>query len=335
VKKKKRDESEKDTKSSKSKFSPLSLRPSPLTKLEFKRTDLKALPKKERSEYLSLIIPDAHLFFDKALIKTGNIVAVEARIDQKLVGLAVARIVNDTNHCELVSIMVAESHRRQGIGKALFGQMRNILAKEKWGFLRLFYNKSTPSGEALTKIMAAYGWAPPTLHVIRFHFDAYAFDADWLYNLDPFPPEIHLFPWKKRSVQDVFWIEYLGSQGRFLPTVNPDNNSSLIDYPTSIGMRHNEKLIGWSITHRIDPNTIRYSSLFIDHFFKHTTYGIRLLIESIKLHKELPVPRAIFEVNFQEMDRTWGLFIKKRLMPLSDKIEKIHQAIGSLEDKNG
>ncbi len=278
----------------------------------------------DAKKYLPFLVAEV----DEKFLGRQDVVAAEARIDDELIGFALAKI--EENHAELTSIMVAEKHRRQGIGKALLTEMQNILAKAGSGIFLFNFDKSTPSGEALTKMITSLGWIAPTLHVIRYHFDAYAFDPDWIHQLDPLPPEIHIFPWKKKSVQDSFWIDYLRDQGRFHPSVNPDSNAAKIDYPTSVGMRHNDTLIGWSITHRTKPDTIKYSSLFIDHFFTHTGYGIRLLIESIRRHKELPVPRAIFEINIQSIDRTWGLFIKKRLLPLADKIEKIYQAIRNL-----
>jgi hypothetical protein len=128
----------------------------------------------------------------------------------------------------------------------------------------------------------------------------------------------------------MWQVDYLEAQGRFLASISPKFNEEKIEYSASFALRHHDTLIGWSIVHRWNSDTVRFSSLYIDHFFNKTGYGIRLLIESIRRVKELPVRNALFEVNLNEIDRTWGLFVKKKLLPLAHKLEKIHQAIHTL-----
>jgi GNAT superfamily N-acetyltransferase len=299
--------------------------------IEIKRTDLKTLSEAEKEIYRALILPDEVDYFNFPFSADGSSVVIEARKDGQLVGVVLARNFLDTNHSELKSLFVAESHRRQGIGKKLFDFLQKILAdEEKMHFIRFFYDKSTPSGEALSKIIASTGWSEPTLYVIRLHFYVHAFDADWIHHLKPLPSNFHLFPWKKRSVKDIWQVDYLEAQGRFLPSISPKNSEEKIEYAASVGLRCNDTLIGWSILHRVTPDTVRFSSLYIDQFFNKTGYGIRLLIESIRRLKELPIKNAFFEINLNEIDRTWGLFVKKKLLPLAHKIEKVHQAIHTL-----
>jgi len=132
------------------------------------RTDINAVKENEKEAYRALILTEAIHFFDFPSPSHGPSVLIEARIDQQLVGLALAKTYSEANYAELNSLVVAEAYRRQGIGKALFGFLQERLSKdEKMHFMRIFYDKATPSGEAVSKIIASYGWSPPTLYIVK------------------------------------------------------------------------------------------------------------------------------------------------------------------------
>ena len=126
---------------------------------------------------------------------------------------------------------------------------------------------------------------------------------------------------------DREYIAYLAYQRRFIPYLDPLQDEDLIDKETSVGLRQEGHIVGWSITQCPNPSTICYSILYIDHALLHTGCGIQLLVESIRRQKQLPIPNAILEINLKQIDPSWWHFLKKRLIPLAYKIDRVKHAI--------
>lgn len=255
-------------------------------------------------------------------------VAIEARLEGELIGLSISEIYPLHQLAQIDSLVVIPSHRRQGIGRQLFAFTENLLIQEEnIRVIEVMYEQADLFTPALEKILSSLGWSPATLLLIRCHFDVKAFNPHWFQRSYPLPASMSFFPWKELQLEERGYIEYLAEQGRFLETLSPFLEEKLIDRETSVGLRQKEKIVGWSITRRLNPSTIYYSSLYIDSDLLYKGYGIQLLIESIRRQKQLPIPYAIFEVSVKEIDPSWWRFIKKRLMPHASKIDRIKKAI--------
>ena len=49
-----------------------------------------------------------------------------------------------------------------------------------------------------------------------------------------------------------------------------------------MGLRYKAKIVGWCLTHRIDAQTIRYSTIYVEPKFQKLGRGISLVAEAIK-----------------------------------------------------
>lgn len=296
--------------------------------LEIKRSSLPLSELAQSPEYISLIDPYILTFLQQPT-HVGKWVAIEARLDSELIGLALFEVYDDglKHTAQLYSFIISSHHRRKGIGRQLFAFAQEVAVNEEDCISYEFiYTQENPFTTALEKILTSSNWTSKTL-LVRCHFDAYSFDPPWIHRNYPLPPSMSFFTWTNLNPEDRKHIEYLAYHQRFLPYLNPFKEEKLIDKETSVGLRHKKKVVGWSITHRTDPSTICYRALYVDSSLLHTGYGIQLLIESIRRHKKLLIPHAILEVNVKEIDSSWTHFIKKRLFPLSNKIEHVKHAI--------
>jgi GNAT superfamily N-acetyltransferase len=297
--------------------------------LEIKRSSLPLSELAQSPEYIPLIDPYI-LTFLKQPTHVGKWVAIEARLEGKLVGLALFEVYDEglRHTAQLYSLIVSPNHRRKGIGRQLLAFAQEVAVKEEESVsFEFVYSKEDPFAPAIDKILASLDWAPPNTLLVRCHFDAYAFDPPWIHRQYHLPPSMTFFTWTNLTPEDKKHIEYLGYHQRFLPYLNPFKDEKLIDKETSVGLRHKKQVVGWSITHRTDPSTICYRSLYVDSSLLHTGYGIQLLVESIRRHKKLPIPNAVLEANVRQIDPSWAHFIKKRLFPLTNKIEHVKHAI--------
>ena len=282
-------------------------------------------------EYASLILPS---FLSKLLAASPTEIspgiAVEARLESRLVGLALIELLPYKYHqvAEICSFVVEPNCRNQGIGHQLFAFLQNVLIQQRGMHAICFkYVAGNPFAEALEKIIASQGWLPPKIFLIRYHFDVYAFDPPWFHHSLPLPPSMKFFPWNDLQPSEKIQIEFMESQGIFLPLVSPFLEEAFIDAETSVGLRLEGKIAGWCITHRIDPLTIRFSALYVDSSLHQAGHGIALLAESIRRLKQLNIPRAFCEINLSQVNRSWLRFVNKRLMPHADRIERVNLAM--------
>lgn len=296
--------------------------------LLFNRISLSAYDADALVPYTSLILPLAQQRLKENSPEEGYWILATADLRGECVGCALAQYFYTNQTAQLYSLFVKENYRRQGIALALFRYLETSLKEQDLiCALGFEYEKNDPYSPAIEKILSHQQWRPPKLYLVRCHFDAYAFDTRWIHFTNRFPPEMELFPWSELTTEERNRIAFMGDQGMFLPYLSPFREEELIDLPTSVGLRYQGQIIGWSITHRLDPRTLRYSILYIGKDFQMSGYGIQLLSESIRLHKQLPIPRAIFEINLQEIDLSWRRFVKKRLIPIADKVERMKWAL--------
>ena len=109
--------------------------------------------------------------------------------------------------------------------------------------------------------------------------------------------------------------------------LSPLFDEDLIDLETSFGLRKEGAVVGWNIGIRPHPDTITYSKLHIDTELMQAGYGIQLIVHVIRQQKKLPIRNALFEINLDRIDPTWWRFVKKRLMPIASRIERVNRAV--------
>ena len=283
-----------------------------------------SVPATELTAYQDFLFPQLLTRLKTTIPEEEYWIAVEAVQDQQLIGLALAQYYFINKTAQLFLWSVKENFRHQGIGSRLFELLEeNLKEQENISGLGFEYEKNSPSAAVVEKILMKRQWPTPFVYLVRCHFDAYQFDPDWIHLLLRLPPHMEMFPWKALTQEDRERLAFMADQGQFLPYLSPFRDEELIHYPSSLGLRYKGKIVGWNITHLIDPDTLRFSILFLDKSYQFTGLGVQLGIQSILLQKKLPIPRTVLEVNLQAIDLTWRYFVKKKLMPYTDKIERM------------
>ena len=277
-------------------------------------------------EYSSLIYPSS-LKFLKDLSPNTYWIVVEVRFNDELIGLCLSEIYPLSRLGQIHSIVIKSNFRKRGYGQQLFAFTEKILEnEEKLQIVEIIYDQTNPFSVALEKIISKLSWSLPKIFLIRCYFELANFNPNWLHYSYRLASSIELFKWQDLTIDERVYIEYLSDQGRFLSYISPFDHEGTIDLNISIGLRLDNKIIGWNIAHDLDHSTIRYSSLYIDRDFMNLGYGIYLLAQSINVQKELSIPYAQFEINVREISSSWWHFVKKRLLPKAYKIERMKQA---------
>lgn len=277
--------------------------------------------------YHSFIIPKAlFLLKEEPDPSFFRPLALICKHQDQVVGLALAKFFLLNRTGQIYSLSIKEKFRRQGIGTLLFQRIQQLLLDEGSRALGFEYESNETTGQAMDHILAKIGWPPAQVYMVRCYYKAQAFNPRWLEKCPRLRPGLKPFPWRQLKASELSAIQHMAKQGTFLPYLSPLRESQKIDPINSLGLRHKNKIVGWVITHRVDRQTIRYSALYIDKDYKNRRAAIPLLAESIRLHKKSSVPWALFEVNLKEVDLTWWHFVKKKLIPYADRLEKVKWA---------
>lgn len=295
-------------------------------KLILTRVDFK-LDEANLSLYGDFILPSARYELRKAEKNEGYFVCIEAREEGEIVGLALARVYLENRGAHLYSLFVKEARRRQGIGFALFKYLEEILVKiEKAAVIAFDFFDEPLFAPAIEKIIAHQQWLPPSIYLMRCNFDK-NFNPEWWVRPSSLPKGIEFFPWKDLTIQDRKAVDAMKEKNEFFSPLWPFHEEERIDLFTSVGLRQNNQIIGWNITHRVDPLTIRYSVLFIKEEFQFSGLSIQLLVESLRrlrilyLEKGDPVSLAYLELHLKLISPSWLRFVKRRLVPYASKVE--------------
>lgn len=270
------------------------------------------------------LIPDPILANLPEESKYFKVIALGARLDNLPAGVLVA--VYDTMHgcTDINHFLVAGPHRNKHVGRMLLAQLEKEVKPST--LLRLIYPAGQPESPPIEKILAEGRWDGSRPYVLRCFFHPPTFDAPWLHYPFHYPKGFEEFSWNEVTEDEKEDLRRRKIQGQFPPALSPFKEEQIIEPLNSLGLRKDGRITGWMITHRIDPDTIRYSALYIEHEYRRAGIAIHLLASSIKRHIAAPTPLAVIEVPLHQTHSSWGSFVKKRLVPYASNVVELRQA---------
>ncbi|MCT7951104.1 TIGR03032 family protein [Ancylothrix sp. C2] len=256
----------------------------------------------------------------------GELLGVSASVSQKIVGFLIAEIFPDVKSANLISFYVLPEFRNQKIGSSLLFYLEKDLKKKGFTTLEVSYQQTEITGLALEAMLRKFNWQPPeTKFLLCKTTTEKIAAAPWLYK-PILPTEYEIFPWQELSQIETQKIR----QWQDCPAaLNPFTNDTRIEFMNSLGVRHKGEIIGWSLTHRVAPDTIRYSSLFVREKYQKLGRAVPVLAESIKRQIASPVPYCTFSVA-KENGRMLE-FVKRRLQPYLTYFSESRWAVKLLE----
>lgn len=259
-------------------------------------------------------------------ISNSKLIAIGAAREGRPAGLALACSYPGVRQGEIYSLYVLEPFRHQNLGTRILTLLQQELFKEKASLFTFIYETETPTAPYLEKIFQKLQWKKPRPFLVRCLFDGFAFNPPWIRQEHHYPEGFTEFPWSELTDDERNTLKTWGREGTYPPSVSPLKNESLIEPINSLGLRYNGEIAGWMITHRIAPDTIRFTSLFIHRDYHFLGPAITLLVHAIHLQKRSPVRWAVLEVNFELTTKGWYRFLERRLIPYADKVTRFNQA---------
>jgi uncharacterized protein (TIGR03032 family) len=236
----------------------------------------------------------------------GELTGLSASVAGSMVGFAIAERINSET-AEIISLFVLPEYRHQGIGTKLAAYLERELAQQGCLELILSYSTSSLTNTALEPLLQKLDWQPPqTTLVLGKTATENIAQAPWL-NKFPLPPVFEVFPWCEAA-------------GLPLPPTAEDRP---LEPLTSLGLRYRGEVIGWVLTHRVAPDTIRYTTLEMAEPYQSRGRGVSLLAEAIRRQVNSNVPYLTGSVS-HKYPRLWQ-FVGRHLMPYLTGVGEVRQ----------
>jgi hypothetical protein len=150
--------------------------------------------------------------------------------------------------------------------------MEASLARAGAREVRASWHETIPAAEAVARLLASRGFAPPARTQFLLRGDLSADMGEELRGLyaryaDParLPRGYLITPWTEMSAEDREFIRSRkGQPDWYEPRADPFREEGGIEPVNSLVLRKEGLgIVGWLATHRIAPDTIRYTDLFI------------------------------------------------------------------------
>ncbi|WP_309232639.1 TIGR03032 family protein [Cylindrospermum sp. FACHB-282] len=235
----------------------------------------------------------------------GELTGLSASLDGAIVGFAISERLNP-QQAEIISLFVLPEYRHQGIGTRLVAYLERELAQQGCVEIILSYSTSTLTNVALEPLLQKLHWQPPQINLVlgKTATEKIA-QAPWL-NKYPLPPTFEVFPWL--------------DAGLSLP---PNVEAHRLEPLNSLGLRYRGEVIGWVLTHRVAPDTIRYTTFSIAEAFEKRGRGVSLLAEAIHRQVNSGVPYLTGSVSYRHPRLLQ--FVERHLTPYLTGVGEVRQ----------
>lgn len=248
-------------------------------------------------EYSHLTFPSIHEQLRGRTLREP-LLAVVARQGSEAVGLALAEANPDGQSASVRSCFVAPGHRRQGLGVQLLASLVGGLAQAGLRSVELPYSTDWPSAPVVEHILGKYGWSAPETRLYQYRVAMSDLSgAPWLEDeRSELPPRFEVVAWQDISPAQRMRIQQNGAEGWYPPNLSPFQADEFLAF-NSLGLAVQGEIVGWMITHLPAPDTVQYTSLFVDPEQRGANIGLALLATALNLQLVSEIPYAIWQVE--------------------------------------
>ncbi|MCW5315533.1 GNAT family N-acetyltransferase [Nostoc sp. KVJ3] len=256
----------------------------------------------------------------QSLTIEGNTIAIGASVSDKPVGLALAEILGDGS-AKLLSIFVESNYRRLGIGTALVNTLEEELILRYCRSIEIIYIADQSTTLALECLLKKCNWpsAKPRMLLCKTTTDDMT-NAPWM-KLSRLPASYEIFPWVEITPQERLALKKQQEEKQWMASdAIPFDYEQDLEPINSIGLRYKGEVVGWLITHRTAPDTIRYTCSYVRPDIQKMGRIIPLYIRATQLQMEAGISKGTWTVSL--MHTSMIAFVKKHMEPYLISLEQ-------------
>ncbi len=243
----------------------------------------------------------------------GHTVAIGASIGGNPIGLVLAEIQEDKS-AKVLSLFVIQSYRHQGIGTALLTRLETELYSKGCTNVEFVYTTGQPTTSTVEHLLDKCGWSPPQSRRVICKASTHQMsNAPWMRRRWKLPASYSIFPWVEITPEERVVIQEQKTESWIHPDLIPFKYEESLEPINSLGLRYQGQIVGWLITHRTAPDTIRYSCGYMQPRLQNLGRFTFLIITAIQLQAKANIPFGIWTTHLEHTSMV--NFAKKHMKP--------------------
>lgn len=241
------------------------------------------------------------------------------------IGLILGEVTKDG--CMFIyTVFVKPKYRRCGVATALFKEMEQAAVAKNCCGLSLGFIHDNPYSELFNKLLQKCGWERPAQTVMLLYKmnmeDLLAEDAPIFAEME-LPAGLTVSNWQELSKQE--FEEIKKGKGIWYPELtSPFLEEERVDPFNSVFLRdENREIIGWTITHRLDSETMLYRNIFVKDEYRSMGYAMLLMGNAIWRQYDRGIYKLMFcvHVKNKNMNRIVSRFMKPFKYTVKKKLQ--------------
>lgn len=229
------------------------------------------------------------------------------------IGLILGEIVKD-GRMHIHTIFIKPKYRRLGAAAALLKEMQQSATAKNCPGISFGFIDDNPYSELFNKLLQKCGWQPADTVMLLYKLDMeHLLEKDApLFSLMELPESFTVSSWQELSKQDFEGIKK--GQGIWYPELtSPFLEDERVDPFNSVFLRdENKEIIGWTITHLLDSETMLYRNIFVKDEYRAMGYAMILMGNAIWRQYDRGIYKLMFcvHVKNKHMNRIVSRFMK-------------------------
>lgn len=243
------------------------------------------------------------------------------------VGLSIGEINQQEESAEILSLFVEPTHRNRGVSTQLVKFIEDEVKAKGCQHLAMTYLSGKPTTYSLERVLQKCHWAEPQVHEIicKGHIDN-GIKMPWVNKEGYFVNSYEIFPWSSLSNEEKMSIQK--QKDKIPQDLYPLQYMANMERVNSIGLRYRGDVVGWLISHRIAPDTIRFTCSYIRHDLQKIGRNLGLMAEAIKRQHQAKIPYIIWTTPMHHQGMVE--FTKKRISPFLIYLKEFKKSYRSL-----
>jgi GNAT superfamily N-acetyltransferase len=259
----------------------------------------------------------------------NGLIALGAWVESKPAGLFLGVVKHSSAdpYVNVVTLRVAEQHRRRGVATVLLSEAEQCARDAGCHLLTGLVADGSPEGPAAQALTERAGWMrfrltrtiykSPYPSVGKFH---------WAGRAQPWPEHFEVFAWRDLTDEDRAWlVAHWNDPFYFDLTLSPFKRGRVCTR-NSVGLRVKGEIAGWAVSWPLsaDPMysaTMTGTRLFVRGDLQRRGYGAMLLAEHFQGGPAAGIDCAIFSIAPD--NRFMLRFMKKHLQPYVSDFREI------------
>ncbi|WP_161973967.1 GNAT family N-acetyltransferase [Hwanghaeella grinnelliae] len=275
----------------------------------------------EASAFASLTFPRYRKFLASGIAES-DLFVLGAWVDDRPVGLLIARSSKPDEIVELLSISTHRAHRRRGIASALLDSLEARLAGKPYSRLVTSFTQVAGNEASLAPVLRHKGWSIPVMQMKLFDLSVDAvFTSSWVESVSSGPARFDIRDFDPGQSGDLEVISLENWVPRELAPVKhmyKGLDGAAILTPASFVFYEDDVIAGWHFSHQLDSETIRFSVSYVHPDIQQDLVLLDLWHKAALAARELGYKRIKFGVAAHH--RKMLSFCSSFLGPISDRV---------------